>query len=221
MFSVNSLLDNIGYLFSPPICGACRKKLQQRSFFCSECMQKIRPIASHNVVVTCKKSVCVHAISSYNPLLRPLILQKRRKVITGSYALAQLIWQRTPFKQLDCDYLVPIPLHWTRMMARGFNQANEMAIILAKKKGVSVKHLIKRVGRTNYQADLPIDKREENVVNAFKLAILPDDYKSYRNKHLFLVDDLMTTGNTLKYAARQLFKLRPASVSVLVACRAI
>jgi len=163
----------------------------------------------------------VYAVSSYSPLLRPLILQKRRKIIMGSYILAELMWQRILCKELACDYLVSIPLYWTRMMKRGFNQSHEMAMILAQKKGIAVKSLIKRVKRTHYQADLPLDKRQENMANAFALRISPDDYHDYCNKHLILVDDLMTTGNTLRYAARELFKLKPASVSAIVACRAV
>ena len=102
---------------------------------------------------------------------------------------------------------------------RGFNQAEEIAAILAKRKGATVTPILKRIYQTKYQADVPIEQREENVAHAFSLKKL--DIKKYRGKHLILIDDLMTTGNTLKYAARELFLLQPASISAVVACRAM
>lgn len=221
MVSVNKILEQLGYVFSPPRCYGCQCALAQRSFFCVDCFKKIPPIVSYKLAVTSTKSVTVYALSSYNSLLRPLVLQKRHKIITGSYVLAELIWLKTVYKNIPCDCLVPIPLHWTRMIARGFNQSYEMAKILAKKRDLIVESLLKRVKRTSYQANLAIENRAQNVADAFILNVKLEHYAKYRGKHLLLVDDLMTTGNTIKFAARELFKLKPASVSVIVACRAM
>jgi len=221
MASLNKFIEHISYIFSPPRCYGCYCSLPERFFFCADCFKKIPPIAAYDLAVTKTKSVTVYALSSYNPLLRPLILQKRRKIITGSYVLAELIWRKTIYKNILSDFLVPIPLHWTRKMMRGFNQSHEMAKILAQKRDVEVKSLLKRIKRTQYQANLPIEQRKQNVLDAFILNVKLDQYDKYRDKHLVLIDDLMTTGNTIKYAARELFKLKPASVSAIVACRAI
>lgn len=219
MVSLKKLGDYLSFFLSPPCCLHCKKALYERSHFCEDCFEKIQPIASYMLPIAINKGIKVHAISNYNQLLRPLVLSKRTKNVSGSYILADLMWQRTMFSQLMCDYLVPVPLHWTRRFMRGFNQANEIAAILAKRKGAAIAPILKRVQRTTYQADLPVQRRERNVAGAFSLSTNLD-VKRYHGKHLVLIDDLMTTGNTLKYAARELFLLQPASVSAIVACRA-
>ena len=102
-------------------------------------------------------------------------------------------------------------------MQRGFNQAYEMAEILARKKKCTYAQLVKRIRKTEYQSELPVEQRTKNVQHAFRLTA---GAHKYTGKHLVLIDDLMTTGSTIKYIARELLKLNPASLVVLVACRA-
>ena len=220
MVSLSNVRDFISFILSPPLCSHCKKKLYERSVFCEDCMARINPIVSYNLQVKPGRVIPVHALSGYNEFLRPLILSKRSKNAYGCHALAELMWKRTRFLSMSCDYLVPIPLHWTRRLTRGFNQAEEMANFLAQKRGVSIAHLLNRSRKTSYQADVPIQRREKNVERAFLLSSLIDP-ALYQGKHLILVDDLMTTGSTLKYAAQELALLKPASISALVGCRAI
>ena len=114
---------------------------------------------------------------------------------------------------------VPIPLHWTRFAWRGYNQADEIAQVLAQKRGKPVVHLLQRIQRTRYQAELESPQRKENVKKAFTLRVA--DKNLYQDKHIILVDDLMTTGATLQAAAKELFKLKPASITAVVVCRVI
>ena len=220
-----SLITSIGnllkFILAPPRCSFCKKQLHERTIFCSHCLDNIKPIASHKLYITKRKHIIVHALSSYNPLLRPLILQKRVNNAMGSYDLAQLIWDRTQFRNISCDYIVPVPLHWTRKMRRGFNQAEEIGLFLAKKRRVSICQLVTRFKKTCYQADLPVKQRAQNVSEAFQLQCREQDKSQYRGKHFVIIDDLMTTGNTLKFVAQELLKLKPASISAFVACRAI
>jgi ComF family protein len=218
--SLERVIKFLSFVLAPPVCVYCKKKLLKRSHFCSDCFTKISPIVSYDLSLTLTKKIKVHALSGYNELLRPLVLAKRSKKVEGSYILADLIWKNTDFFQLPCDVLVPVPLHWTRRMQRGFNQAEEIAKFLAKKKGVNRVNLVTRVTQTIYQADLPIKLRADNVKDAFVLSESIDPLW-FKGKHIVLIDDLMTTGNTLKYVARALLHLKPASITAFVACRAM
>ncbi len=120
---------------------------------------------------------------------------------------------------LDYDIITSIPLHWTRYASRGFNQAQEMAQVIAHKRKVPVVHLLKRVKKTAFQFELAASSRGTNVKNAFELCIV--DTQRYKNKHILLVDDLMTTGATIREAAKELLKLQPRKITVVVACRVI
>jgi ComF family protein len=182
-------------------------------------MAQIVPIVSGIVHITEKHTLKVVAISDYKDPLRSLILSKNSSNIVASTQLGTLVWEMTVISQLPVDYFIPVPLHWSRFAKRGFNQAHEIANVLAHKADKPVVNLLKRVRATQFQATLSVDDRATNLTDA--LVLKPCDQAAYQGKHLVLVDDLMTTGSTLKNAARQLLKLKPASLTAVVACRVV
>ncbi|MGN6369309.1 MAG: ComF family protein [Phycisphaerae bacterium] len=119
--------------------------------------------------------------------------------------------------RVDC--LVPVPLHWWRRARRGFNQAEELARETARMGGWEVRRVLKRVRGTSAQARISAPTaRAENVKEAFVCV----NAQAVADKHVWLVDDVITTGATLHAAGaalRELPKeLRPASVNVAVLC---
>jgi len=213
------LTTYIANFISPPACMQCKKLLPTRSIFCELCHASMLPTVSIQLKITPTKSITVFAISSYQDPLKGLILAKSWSDPLGSTYLGELIWQMTPLKHLYFDYLIPIPLHWTRQAWRGFNQAERMAQVISRNSGKPMAKLIKRSKRTVFQSAVDKEHRQENVKDAFALAV--DNPAQYAGKHLVLVDDLMTTGATLHQAARALLPLKPASIIVVVACRVI
>jgi len=161
----------------------------------------------------------VFAISDYKEPLRSLILAKGHGDSLASYQLGRLIWQLTYVQQMPCDLLVPIPLHWTRYAWRGFNQADNIAQELSIASDKPVVSLLSRIKRTLPQSQLSQEARQYNVKDIFVLAI--HDKHAYEGKHIVLIDDLMTTGATLRAAAKEVMKLKPASVTAVVACRVV
>jgi ComF family protein len=99
------------------------------------------------------------------------------------------------------DFLVPVPLHRTRRRDRGFNQSRLLARDLAKPRGLKVLGgaLIKSRNAPP-QAGLRAAERERNVVDAYAVR-RPDRVKG---RTLILVDDVTTTGATLRECARVL-----------------
>ncbi len=206
-------------LIAPPACAYCQRYLEKRVVFCDACMSRVQPIVSFMVPCTSIFSMTVFAAASYQEPIRSLIVAKRWSNSVASVQLGQLIWDKTYFKYASVDYLVPIPLHWSRQAWRGYNQAQEMAQVLADKRGCSVAPILKRVRRTPFQSSLPAAKRGENLKHAFTL-VAGVDLSLFAGKHIVLVDDLMTTGATLREAAKVLRTLNPASITAVVAARA-
>lgn len=96
---------------------------------------------------------------------------------------------------------VPIPLHWTRHVWRGFNQAETLAHAMAKKtKHGQIVCAIKRVQKTKQQAKLRREDRIQNVNGAFDIKANHD----IAGKTIVLVDDVTATGSTLEQAAKVL-----------------
>lgn len=207
------------YLVYPPVCAACRNFMEKRTGLCDACMSQITPIASYSFAIGKRYTVPVFAVSQYKDPLRSLILAKHYSDKIAAFCLADLMWHKTYISQQKFDYLVPIPLHWSRYAWRGFNQADEIAKQIAQKSEIPVAHLIKRNKKTLFQAELSADERTRNVRDAFVLDVVYK--KHYSDKHLVLVDDLFTTGATVQEAARTLARLKPASIAVLVAARVI
>ncbi|MBQ0049334.1 MAG: ComF family protein [Bacteroidales bacterium] len=130
------------------------------------------------------------------------------------------------------DYLIPVPLHPKRLKQRGYNQAEQLA------KGISAQtsipllcNVLCRVRDTRKQTDLNVLSRFENVQGAFgvgeagsqigflsllgrkKTISIPD----LNQKHVLLVDDVVTTGATVSAAAQALYSAFP-NVRVSVVC---
>lgn len=100
--------------------------------------------------------------------------------------------------------LTPIPLHNSKLRSRGYNQAEILAISLAKKLGFPVFNLLQRVKKTPSLAGLTQKIRKENIKGAFEVE--KDKKDILKNAAVFLVDDIFTTGATLNEAARTLKK---------------
>jgi ComF family protein len=118
----------------------------------------------------------------------------------------------------SADLLVPVPLHWTRLFGRRYNQAALLAQAIRAAGGppVAADWLVRR-RRTPSQGLLGPAARARNVRGAFVL----HRGRSVEGKRLVLIDDVMTTGATAEECARVLRRAGAASVGVLVLARAL
>jgi ComF family protein len=119
------------------------------------------------------------------------------------------------------ELLIPVPLHWSRRARRGFNQADELARATAALSGWPVGHVLRRTRRTAEQAMTDTaEQRRDNLRGAFSCLARAD--RMVAGKHVWLMDDVTTTGATLHAAASALRTLpkrqRPSSISAAVLC---
>jgi ComF family protein len=116
------------------------------------------------------------------------------------------------------DFLMPVPLHWTRLFQRRYNQAALLAQAIRSAGGppVAVDWLI-RHRRTPSQGRLGPAARARNVRAAF--AMRPGC--SVAGKRVVIIDDVMTTGATIEECARVLRRAGAASIGVLTLARAL
>lgn len=219
------ILKNIFKLFYPTFCQSCKKLIEQDFIFCYDCSKKIKPLVSVFAKITDTKSIKVFAASEYKEPLRSLVLKKSYSDSLASKQLARLILQHTPIKDLEIDYIIPIALHWTRYAKRGYNQSYVMAKVLSKSLNVPVLDLLKRKRRTTFQSKLSSAQRQENVKNVFGLklryrnkALLKERLK---DKNVLFVDDLYTTGATLKNSAKVIKNFGIKSFYAVVPCRVV
>jgi ComF family protein len=128
--------------------------------------------------------------------------------------LAALMRERAVEMISSAHAAVPVPLHVTRRLERGFNQAAELASHL----GLPVVAALRRTRRTADQVRLPAGRRHANVRGAFTAT---DAAAMLVNKTALLVDDVSTTGATLNACALALKSAGIAEVLALTAARVV
>lgn len=111
----------------------------------------------------------------------------------------------------DIDLLVPVPLHPYRLRERGFNQAEWICKGLNDvwKIPIDTQHLV-RIRNNPHQSRSQFDQREDNVRDLFSIRY-PEEWK---NKHILLVDDVITSGATMMACMKQMTSIRGCRISV-------
>jgi ComF family protein len=125
--------------------------------------------------------------------------------------LADSAFQGSPFHD-RIDLLVPVPLHWTRRLARGYNQS----LVLAKRlkpPGTKISTELVRMRRTKMQPVMATEAaRRRNVAGAFAVR----KGHPFNGKTICLIDDIKTTGATLNECARIIKQAGAAKVYAVV-----
>jgi ComF family protein len=123
-------------------------------------------------------------------------------------------YKETPFYQVDM--LVPVPLHPKKEYQRGYNQSYLLAQGMSEVWETPVVNLLKRTSYTDSQTRKGRFQRWKNVETLFEI----NDSYNIENKHILLIDDVLTTGATLEACARALLDVENVKVSILTLARA-
>ena len=177
------------------------------------------PLDEHDLCTVCRESLVnfdtVYSFGSYEGPLRKLIhLFKYGKVETLAAPLSRLLIRTLPLDQ-RFDVVVAMPMHWRKRWERGFNQAELLAKPVAKRYGVKLSTNLRRKRHAKAQAGLTEAQRLANAKDSF-LIRRPEEISQ---KRVLLVDDVFTTGATLRAAAAALKKAGAAHVSALTLAR--
>lgn len=186
------------------LCQACANELPILSHYCQKCAQILH---SGNNELTCGDCLKdpppyhqLHAVFPYlHPLPRLVAQFKFEANLTVGQLFSQFLLHSLRLRWLanhpKPDLIVPVPLHSERLKERGFNQAMEIAKPIAKALAIPIDTHIKRDIATLPQSSLSAKDRLRNIKNAFKTA------KSYQGLHVAILDDVVTTGQTIRALA--------------------
>jgi ComF family protein len=227
-------------LLFPPHCVACNRFGE---WLCANCLQEIDliqaptcrrcglplagtvrlagslPVCPHCCNLTSElDGVCTFAFHG-GPLRKAILQFKYQGLRDLAGPLGRLLgegWATLPPKGLDVDVIVPVPLHPSRIRARGYNQA----ALLARELGHHlerpvVEEVLIRIKDTIPQVGLDAQARRDNVHNAFQCL-----NGSLAGKRVLLLDDVYTTGSTLEAAADTLRREGVSSIWAYTLARA-
>jgi ComF family protein len=122
--------------------------------------------------------------------------------------------QALPLDQ-NFDVVMAMPMHWRKQWERGFNQAELLAHPVARRYGLKLSNNLRRKCYTKAQAGLSELERRENLKGSFSVR-RPEQIEG---KRILLIDDVFTTGATLRAAAAALKSAGAARVSALTLAR--
>jgi competence protein ComFC len=199
-------------LIAPPFCRRCGYPYEgaiTTSFECGNCHEMDLEFASARSAVVARDKV-LDAIHRY---------KYQRAIWLEPFLSGFLIAQAKPeLEREKWDWIVPIPLHATRLREREFNQAERLARRLSAATGIAVHtRLLKRVVATRTQTQLTREARLANVRNAFA----PWPEARLNGEQIVLLDDVFTTGATANACARTLRQLGAGKVCVWTVARGI
>ena len=116
------------------------------------------------------------------------------------------------------DMIVPLPLHKNRLRKRGYNQSRLLAEGISTVTGIPIADdAVTRVRDTATQTSMPHDQRTANMRGALALG----NAARLNGRHILVVDDLVTTGATMRECCMQIAKAQDVSISVLALARPI
>jgi ComF family protein len=227
-------------LLLPPACLLCGQLLPtslDAQSFCVDCLATMPPLSpahcyccaqpfpsatSNHLCGTCLKRPpsfsIVHAAGMYQGSIKDAIHQlKYRNQLTLAKPLGQLLGKIVAAKDnaFVPDCIIPVPLHPDRLRGRGYNQALEVARPIARQLGSPIDTtLLQRSRNTQQQQGLSAIERKRNLRDAFSLVSKISTLK------VLLIDDVMTTGETVRECSRTLLAGGVAEVQVAVVGRA-
>jgi ComF family protein len=223
----------------PPQCPSCNAAVEVAGVLCGPCWRRIDFIgdprcsacglpfsfdAGFSDTVLC--GACARrrppyararAVFAYGDFSRKLVLAFKHGDRTDT-APALGAWMAAAGAELiaDADVIAPVPLHWSRLFTRRFNQAALLAGVIGRLSGVAVvQDLLVRRKRTPPQGRMGVAARRRNVQGAFRLK------RDIDGRRVLLIDDVLTTGVTVSNCAKVLLRGGAATVDVLTLARVV
>lgn len=223
---LKELASGISHMIYPRLCEGCSKPLlEEEQVLCLNCsIYNLPRTAYHHIEenetfmrfagrVKIEKATSL-AYFTNEGLLQHLLhgLKYDGKKEIGTYLGTQLGYDlRQVNWQQGIDYIVPVPLHPKKEAKRGFNQAKILAEGMGDVLNIPVlDNILVRSRFTETQTQKTREERLENMQGAFAI----NNPEKIRDKHMLLIDDVLTTGATLEACALALQQVSGVKVSI-------
>ena len=206
--ALKNLITLSDQIFFPPFCLNCKKSTPENPaslrWLCLECHRQMSPkweksrlgpeieesfyIFDYKKDIIAKKAILALKYNWVKDLAETLNVYIEK--------------ERDNIKRLEFDLIIPMPLHKYRLRERGFNQSSLIAQKISEISGKEI-HEDVLIRKTYRKPQAEIKKRDERAKNISGIFKVIDDDK-ITGKTILLVDDVATTGATLKECARAL-----------------
>ncbi|MFA6409196.1 MAG: ComF family protein [Gammaproteobacteria bacterium] len=197
---------------SPPnFCLLCKARCERRDLdLCNACLKDLP---------SCDDAKIIAPFLYAEPIDRMILALKFGQDLKYARLLGKLLTEKLLLKYQHLpkpEVIIPIPLHKKRLAERGYNQALEIARYVGKEMQIRVDtQSCERAKNTLAQSSLSHKDRKNNISGAFKLR------KNLRAKHVVILDDVTTTGNTVTELSETLKCAGAARIDVWCVCKTL
>lgn len=200
------------------ICPACMQDLPWHTKpQCTQC-----GLQSNGIIC----GACINVAPSFDntttlftydyPIDKLLQHYKYKEMLHLSRTFGVLLSTKLASQSQNIDAIIPMPMHRERLKERGFNQALEIARLVADNLTISLNYkACQRIKLTPPQASLPLKDRIKNIRGVFECT------ENLSGKRIAIIDDVMTTGASLNELAKTLKKAGAAHVECWVIARTL
>ncbi len=219
------MLRDIIYLFYPKYCAACDTPIYKNErVICTTC-RHVLPLGNFHNVNAKKIEKVFYGCAKIENATSLLVFQKDNLVqklihnlkYRGREEIGEELgkWLGQELSQINeykvIDIVVPVPLHKKRLRERGYNQVETFGIEIAKKlEAVYIDSVLKKKSYNKKQSKRDRSNRWINTVETFEV----QNESLLCNKHILLVDDIVTTGATIESCADVLKSIPGIKISV-------
>ncbi len=225
MSSLKTLLQATTNLFYPHLCSGCGSDtLTTQEILCNNCINSLtqtefekypnNPI--EKIFIGRVPIVAAHSqfYFSKGEMLQKLVHEFKYKgnLQVGLY-LSKIMGKKMveSNRYNSIDYLIPLPLFAEKEFKRGFNQAAVICDGIAEEMKIAVlKNIVTRIKFTETQTKKHRTERWDNVAESFTV----ENKEILENKHVLLIDDVITTGATLDACAQKIIAITGTKISI-------
>jgi len=207
------------------LCLTCNEALNKNEkYLCVNCLHDL-PLANYtNIakneveqsffgrisIIAATALLLYHKKSKVQQLIYQLKYKNQQKIglFLGNWLGAEMASSKR-FKNID--YVIPVPLHKKKLKSRGYNQVEKFGKSLANHlQAKYINDILIKITATQSQTKKHRTERFKNVNEIFYLT----DLHFFNNKHVLLVDDIITTGATLEACCLELQKTESIKISI-------
>ena len=221
-----SISSAFSYFLDTRLCIGCGHSINALQHFCSVCASQLECVnhacqlcglENHNSGSIC--AACLYDPPRWQKIIAPLMYRNVSRDLLIQLKFGESLYLANSLVsnlighfesgQPCPEVLLPVPLHQTRLIDRGYNQAFEIANIMSRLLKIPIDtQSLQRIRYTESQLGLSATQREKNILKAFS-------YKPILEySHVAVVDDIVTTGSTANEITKTLHRAGVANVEI-------
>jgi competence protein ComFC len=164
---------------------------------CAHCIQAI----VYDPQIVSRQTISIYTCFDYHLSVHPKLMEGWKYF--GNQDVFKFLLQSIQLDLSDYDFIIPVPLHKTRIAEKGFSPPLQIAFSLSELFDIPLQESIKRTKKTSPQAKLSRQKRLENLKDVFNVVA----GQQLTGKRILLIDDVVTTGATLQECKQALLDI--------------